>query len=358
MRKIGVSLLILIFLLFYGAMNYYTYANLVQVLPPGLVLPLQVAMVFLALAYPTAQALKTRVSSNWFLIVGALWMGFLSIALAVFVFKDLLLWFYPLRIQLVAVILVLVLTVLAAFKAWWQPRHKAVSIVNKKLSYPLSIVHLSDIHLGAMTSARWLERVIAQVNNMNADLVVVTGDLVEDSFARIEEFIPTMSSITAKYGVFAVSGNHEHYQDIEHFHRFCQATGITVVDGRSIQVTEGINLIGLGGKVVAAKKNFADEIQRLLREVKPEDYNILLIHYPVGFSQSAKLGIDLQLSGHTHKGQVPPLSFLVHLAYRYAYGLHALGAAYIYTSSGTGTWGPPLRLGSNSEIVRIDVSSF
>lgn len=361
-RVAGLTLFLAVFLVVYGAMNYYIYVNLVQLLDPsprGLFV-LGIVIVLLALAYPLAQIFKARWRwVGWLLYVGALWMGFLSIALFTFGAKDLLSLFVGdlvTGVQVGAGIAVFSLFLLAVVKARQQPSLKTIGVPAGKLSRPLRIVHLSDIHLGVMTSGPWLKGVVAQVNAMDADLVVITGDLVEDSLAVVEEFVIFFRAIQAKYGVFAVSGNHEYYQGIEHFHRFCQAAGITVLDGSTVTIAPGINIMGLDGEVTTAGKGFDDRVRQLLAATVPGDYNILLIHHPVGFAKAAKLGIGLQLSGHTHRGQILPVNFLVPLVYRYSYGLHNCGDAYIYTSSGAGTWGPPLRLGSKSEIVQIDVS--
>lgn len=361
-RVAGLTLFLAVFLTVYGALNYYIYLNLAQFLSlsPGGLLALGIAIVLLALAYPFAQIFKARWHRvGWLLYVGALWMGFLCIALFIFGAKDLLTFFVGdlvTGVQIGVGITVFLLFLLAVLKARRPPSLKTISVPAGKLSQPLRIVHLSDIHLGSMTSRQWLERVVTQVNGMDADLVVITGDLVEDSLAVVAEFVPLFGAMEARYGVFAVSGNHEYYQGIEHFRCFCQAAGITVVDGNAVSIAPGVNIMGLGGEVTTAVRGFGDRVRQLMASAVPGDYNILLIHHPVGFAKAANLGIDLQLSGHTHRGQILPVNFLVPLVYRYSYGLHNCGDAYIYTSSGTGTWGPPLRLGSQSEIVQIDVS--
>jgi predicted MPP superfamily phosphohydrolase len=129
-----------------------------------------------------------------------------------------------------------------------------------------------------------------------------------------------------------------------------------VADGKFLKIADGVNLLGLGGKITRIDSGTETLIREQLARSGREDYNILLIHQPVGFRKTAALGIDLQLSGHTHRGQILPMNILIHLVYPYAYGLHALGDSHIYVSSGTGTWGPPLRIGSSSEIVKIKVS--
>lgn len=356
-RIAEISLFLIVFLAAYGGMNYYVYSNLVQAFPasPGLSL-VQALFVLLACAYPASQFFKSRLKLPLLNLLGAMWLGVLSISMAVFAVKDLLSLFLPFRSQFLTIGIIIVLTLWGAVKAWRGPEIKDIRIKHKKLAKPFSIVHLSDLHLGPLTPQKWLEKVVAQVNSLEADIVVITGDMADDTYEEMAKFIPAFKSLKTKDGIYAVSGNHECYQGIEHFRQFCQAAGIIAADGQFLKVTEDVNLVGLGGKITRIDSHTEDNIRELLIPAKAGDYNILLIHHPVGFKKTVGLGIDLQLSGHTHRGQILPLNLLVHLVYPYAYGLHALGDSHIYTSSGTGTWGPPLRLGSSSEIVRIEVS--
>lgn len=354
-RIAEISLFIVMFVAAYAAMNYYVYFHLsLALFPLGDSPAGQIVFVLLALSYPLSQFFKSWHRRPLFLVAGSLWLGFVAIATAVFLLYDFLSLFLPLGNQAWTIVITLALTILGACKAWRGPVVKEVHLQRKRAT-PFSIAHLSDLHLGPQTSLKWLERVIAQVNSLDADIVVITGDLLDDTYERAVRFLPAFRSIRAK-GIYAVSGNHEYYQDVEHFRRFCREAGIEVADGKFLKIADGVNLLGLGGKITRIDSGTEALIREQLARSGPEDYNILLIHQPVGFRKTAALGIDLQLSGHTHRGQIIPLNFLIHLAYPYAYGLHALGDSHIYVSSGTGTWGPPLRIGSSSEIVKIKVS--
>ena len=354
-RIVEMSLLIAVFLAAYGGMNYYLYHNLAQAIPVSSGMLLQAIFALLASAYPVSQLFRSWRKLPLLSRFGSYWLGMLSISVAVLAVKDLLSLFLPFQSQVLAIGLIIFLTLWAAVKAWRGPGSKTVSIQHNKLVKPFSIVHLSDLHLGATTSVKWLKKVIAQVNCLKADIVVITGDMADDTYGEMAKFIPEFKNLKTKSGIYAVSGNHEYYQGVDHFTRFCQATEIIAADGQFLAVAEGINLLGLGGRITEIGPEAEEKIQELLNAANPGDYNILLIHQPVGFEKTAWLGIDLQLSGHTHQGQILPFNIFVYLVYRYAYGLHALGDSHIYISSGTGTWGPPLRLGSSSEIVRIEV---
>lgn len=357
-RIVGLSIFLAVFLAVYGAMNYYVYLNLMWAFPVPRVflLPMQILVFSLALAYPAGQFLKAKLHLPLLSYLGGVWMGILSIGIAVFVAKDIVYLFLPsVDFQAAAAVIVLGAAIWAAVKARRGPGVKRVGIQHNKLTQSLNIVHLSDLHLGAMTSSRWLDKVVAQVNSLNPDIVVITGDLIDDSYPVVSQHVPVMQRLKAKYGVYAVSGNHEYYQGIEHFREFCAAAHIAVADGECFAAAPGVNLAGLGGTLTTAGNGLEAKIRSLLTAANPGDYNILLIHHPVGFHKAAGLGVDLQLSGHTHRGQIMPFNLFVHMIYRHAYGLHTQGNSHIYTSSGTGTWGPPMRLGSSSEIVRIEL---
>jgi len=359
-RIAGFSIFFIVFLAVYGGMNYYVYLNVVrgfQISGGGLLL-LKFFFVFLASAYPISQFLKRKRPVPVLYHLGALWMGVMSISISVFLVKDILSWVLPQNIkgEQFSMALIFILTSYALAKALKGPGIKTVKIQHKKLDESLNIVHLSDLHLNTMTSPKWLARVIHEVNNLEADIVVITGDMVDDSFTNVEAFAPVMGKLKAKHGVYAITGNHEYYMGIEHFHKFCSMADITMADNKFISITDNINLLGLDDKIAKAEGGIAEKTQELLSTSNADSYNILLVHQPVGFQKTAKLGIDLQLSGHTHRGQFFPFNLLVPLFYRYSYGLHAIGKSHIYTSSGTGTWGPPMRLCSSSEIVKILVN--
>ena len=359
-RIAGFSIVFIVALAAFGGMNYYVYLNIARgfQLTGGGLAVLRVLFVFLTLSYPISQFMRRIRPLPLLYHLGALWMGILSISIAVFLVKDLGSMLLPQRenLEQLAMGVIFVLTIFSVGKAYSGPILKTVRIANSKLKTPLNIVHLSDLHLNVMTSPKWLERVIDQVNKLEADIIVITGDMVDDTFSNVGKLAPAMRRLDAKMGIYAVTGNHENYMGLDHFRKFCDSADIMVADNKLVAVTDNINMLGLDDKMVKAGGSIEETTRDLLASGNGDSYNIMLIHQPVGFQKAAKLGIDLQLSGHTHKGQVLPFNFFINFFYRYSYGLYTLGNSHIYTSSGTGTWGPPMRLGSNSEIVRIQVN--
>ncbi|NMA01490.1 MAG: metallophosphoesterase [Clostridia bacterium] len=346
------------FLLVYLVTNYYIYHTIVQGFNlTGIPLfIISFIFIFLSGVYILSWFLRGRSSVPIVSYLGASWMGFLAISFTVFVSVDIINRVYPMERDLfiISFLTIILLIFISVTKVLTGPKVKTVNIKQRKaVKEPLIIVHLSDVHLGLLTSERWLDRVVNKVNNLQADLIVITGDLVDDSFAKLKRFVPIMKKLNGKHGVFAVAGNHEYYSGITNFHQFCEAANIRVLHNEAITIDGKINLIGLSDEVTKSTKTFQSHLQEILNSCNLELYNILLVHQPVGFKQTAAMGIDLQLSGHTHRGQLPPMNILVNLNYRYAYGLHTCGDSHIYTTSGTGTWGPPMRLFSDSEIVMI-----
>ncbi|WP_192930224.1 metallophosphoesterase [Alkaliphilus pronyensis] len=345
----------------YGGMNYYVYLQLVNHfnIVGGLRLMVQFAFWLFASSYILGKIIKRGKFIFYITYLGAIWMGCLSISVFVFILRDTAIYFMPnysMILENLAVVLIPVLIIASIINALKGPIVKEVEVKpSKNLEKSLNIIHLSDIHLNVMTSVNWLKGIVNKVNSLKPDIIVITGDLVDDEYSSIEAFASTMKGFKAKHGVFAVSGNHEVYVGIENFKNFCRAADIKVIDNTSINL-EGINLIGVSDMYRRkGKDNLL--IEGIVKACDLSKYNILLCHEPIHFKNAVEKGIDLQLSGHTHRGQIPPLNFLVPFVYRYTYGLYRYKNSFIYTTSGTGTWGPPMRLFSDSEIVSLKLTN-
>jgi uncharacterized protein len=214
-----------------------------------------------------------------------------------------------------------------------------------------TIVHISDVHMGAINGASKMEKIARMINNEKPDLVLITGDYFDGTCKKFEELAAPLKSINSAEGIYFANGNHEIYASRGQEASLCgllKEVGVKCLINEKISIN-GLNIIGLD--YPAGKESLS-----LLENTNPRESNILLYHEP-SFSiieKASKSSIDLQLAGHTHKGQLFPFSLFTRLIYgRYHYGLHTEGRHNIYTTSGAGTWGPPMRAGSNSEIVKI-----
>lgn len=226
----------------------------------------------------------------------------------------------------------------------------------------LRIVQLSDVHIGSVLKAAWLRRVVAKVNALQPDLVVITGDLVDGSVAQLAQEVAPLADLASKHGVFFVTGNHEYYSGAPEWVAHLPTLGIEVLDGRlcSVEVGgTGVDLLGLPDPAAVhflGKRGPAvSELTAGRDEARPL---IALAHQPVSVHELAGHGVDLQLSGHTHGGQIWPFNLLVRLQQPYVAGLYRHDArTQVYVSRGTGFWGPPMRLFAPAEITELRLSA-
>ncbi len=351
-----------IFIAIYGGMNYYVFKSITS----GFLIVgnsrrlLAIFFVVMASLFLVSQFLKSKMDVYIVFYIGALWLGILSISITVLLLKDLIVFFLPQYRNIAAIVsiaLILAGTGISIRNVLTGPVVKTVNLSYEGAA-PLSIVLLSDVHLGMMTSKRWLDTVIDSVNRLEADIIVLTGDLIDDDYHHVERFIPQMQRLESKYGTYAISGNHEVYRGIENFHTFTREANIIALDSQIRVIDNLVNIIGLEDYFAGRnnKEAFEEKLKELLQQGSPENLNLFLFHQPEHFQLASDLGIDLQLSGHTHGGQIPPLNFLIPLRYKYGKGLYKYADSHIYTSTGTGTWGPPMRIFSTSEIVKLNIN--
>ncbi len=292
---------------------------------------------------------------------GVLWFGFIAIALSVFIIRHVSVLFIhsaPYKhYSAVGALLVLFLLSLFSFvNQAREPRIKTVSIKSSKISAKLDgfvIVQLSDLHLDHLKTPRWLLNIVNKTNALNPDLIVITGDLI-DSTAT--EYTQALKLLKAKYGVYAVTGNHDFYAGLSHFTEITNNAGITVLRNERKTINGLIELAGIddiqGGRF---EKNLPS-LKEVMQGTDLNKFVILLSHQPQVFEKASALGTDLVLSGHTHAGQIPPMDLIVKFYYKHSCGLYQKGSSFIYTSPGTSFWGPPLRTFSRSEITKIALS--
>ena len=216
---------------------------------------------------------------------------------------------------------------------------------------PLRLVQISDLHLGLLRRNGSLQRVLARVGPLHPDLLVVTGDLLDAQINHLEGLAEQFAALQPPLGKYAVTGNHEVYAGLGQALAFLQRAGFTVLRNDSIQPAPYLVLAGVDDPAAGAP---ADE-GALLGTQGTTAFTILLKHRPT-LSPAAAGRFDLQLSGHTHRGQIFPFNLLTGLRFPLQDGLYSLPAGgHLYTSRGTGTWGPPMRLGAPPEITLFEI---
>jgi len=256
------------------------------------------------------------------------------------------------EIAIGALVLIGLISIYSFFNANRTPVVKEVAIPMNHLPAELSgfkIVQLSDIHLDAYKSTASIARIVDRANSLAPDLMVITGDLVDRGATEVPEFLEQMKRLQAKHGVFAITGNHEFYAGMDRFLEFMKAAGIKVLRNESVTIAGELHLAGIDDEQ-GNQFDQGPDLKKALAQCDKTKPTVLLYHRPLLFDEAVKKGVDLQLSGHTHGGQIPPMDILVYLVYRYPVGLYEREGAYLYTSPGTGHWGPAMRLLTSPEI--------
>ena len=210
---------------------------------------------------------------------------------------------------------------------------------------------ISDLHLGHVRNGSFLRRMVARILKEEPDAIFIAGDLYDGTAIDAKRAAAPLSKLTAPHGVYFVAGNHEQFGDDSKYLSAIAATGVRVLSNEMVEV-DGLQIIGVPYRNATQEGHLASALHAL--RLDRGRASILLTHAPDHPEIAEAAGVSLQLSGHTHLGQFIPWSWMARRIYRqFVYGLSRIGKMQIFTSSGAGTWGPPLRLGSNPEIVML-----
>jgi hypothetical protein len=294
---------------------------------------------------------------------GAVWMGTLFLLFASLLFVDLVtLGGFILRpwvgtMRTAALALSLVAAVIGLVSARLGPQVVRLEVPLATLppaADGLTIAHLSDVHLGTILGPSFLERIISQTAELEPDVVVITGDLVDGDPGVVEEMLPQLRTLRAPRGVFAVLGNHEYYAGRERSRALLRDAGFTVLDNAAHELEPGLVLAGVPDARGSAQTGAGEaDLTAALDEAGKDAAVVLLQHAPEAEQVAAEAGVDLMLNGHTHGGQLWPFHYLVQRAYPHYAGVYRVGEMTQVVSRGSGQWGPPMRFLAPSEIYLI-----
>lgn len=219
------------------------------------------------------------------------------------------------------------------------------------------IVQISDIHIGAMLDRRFAAAVTERVNALAPDLIVVTGDLVDGTVKHLAEEVAPFRALRAEHGAFFVTGNHDYYSGADPWLETVRSLGIRPLRNERVEIHARGAVFDLAGVDDHRGHLFGpghgEDVARALAGRDPARAVVLLAHDPSTFKAAAPQGVDLQISGHTHGGQIWPFNYLVRLALTFVAGVYRRGDAQLFVSRGTGYWGPPMRLRAPAEIAQI-----
>jgi predicted MPP superfamily phosphohydrolase len=225
-----------------------------------------------------------------------------------------------------------------------------------------SIVQLTDLHVGPTIGRAFVEDVVARTNALAPDLVAITGDLVDGSVADLADAVAPLAQLRAPHGVFFVTGNHEYFSNAPAWVNELTRIGIRVLQNERVTIGNGAASFDLAGVDDPSAVHYGglssrEAVAQALSGRDPSRELVLLAHQPRSALDAAPFQVGLQLSGHTHGGQLWPFGLLVKLQQPFVAGLHRHGSSQVYVSRGTGYWGPPMRLAEPSEITHVRLES-
>jgi predicted MPP superfamily phosphohydrolase len=372
MKAHEIAVFFVIVLTLYALLNWYLFMHGWRALPAdsGLRAPYVAVFLTLALSFIAGRFLE-RVwlspLSDALVWIGSFWIGaivyFLLAALAVDLIRlaNVVGRFLPpeispqttLRVFGAVVLLVVLILAAGAINAA-SPVIRTLNVTIAKQAgadRTYRIVAASDIHLGTIIGRGRLRRLVDRINGMNPDLVLFPGDIVDEDLGPVikENLGEVLREVRARDGVYAVTGNHEYIGGVDAACRYLSDHGIVMLRDSVVRLPNGITLVGREDRTNRSRK----PLGALLAGVDENAPLLVMDHQPFHLNESVAAGVDLQLSGHTHHGQMWPLSYITEAVYERSWGLVQKGKTAIYVSCGYGTWGPPVRLGNRPEIMDI-----
>ncbi|KUP23025.1 metallophosphoesterase [Paenibacillus sp. DMB5] len=366
----AVMLLVLGLVNFY--IGYHLWIWLKDVVPGILAGVYWTVFMLIAFAYmigmvPWPKAVKP--AARLFKVIGSYYLACMEFAVIVLPLTDLLYWVLGLmgfdRSAFTAEAGITLVLLLAVFLIWgsrnaWSTVVRTHPVrIDKSIgtSAPLTVAVASDLHLGNIVGNRHLRKMVAEINRMEPDIILLAGDVLDDS---IEPFIRNgmslqLKQLKARYGVYAVLGNHEYYGgSIAQYTEVMAGIGIRVLQDE-VAEAGGVYIAGRKDKTAESMQGGRMSVQALLEGLDHTRPILMMDHQPTGFDIAAKTGVDVLLSGHTHRGQIAPNHWITRRLFELDWGYLLKDKLHVIVSSGYGTWGPPIRLASRSELIRLEV---
>ena len=376
------AIFFIIFLTLYTSLNYYVFIRGWQLISQYPILKPIYAVLFFIIAYGYVLSkllykFLHPVVYDVLLGVGAVWFAFLLYFLLSLLLIDIIRlfdgWFHFLPdfihnnyelTKRVTAIIVVVIVGLIVFLGNLNKRD--IQIRNLEITIPkgeskldkLNVVMASDIHLSPIDGEKLLTEIVDKMNSLNPDIILLAGDIVDDKASVLDErnIGESFRKLKSKYGVYSINGNHEFINGVDSCVRYAEKFGIKFLRDSYLLIDSSFYVIGREDSAMpqfsGKQRKSLDEIVKTISTNHPK---ILLDHTPFKLEQAEQNKIDLQLSGHTHHGQMWPVNLITKMIYEVSWGYKIKGNTHYYVSCGAGTWGPPVRTGSSSEIVNIKI---
>ncbi|MCK5561628.1 MAG: metallophosphoesterase, partial [Thermoplasmata archaeon] len=351
-RVIQFSIFFTIFFIFSLIMHYYIFFHMSYMLSVHRDIWFWSFFIISSLSFILALFLEFTVNNQItriFFIISAVWFGALFILIFMLINYDIIRNIITLEPYVAGRMIIGVLTIFITYgliNAYLMRTREVIISAKGHGKGNLRIVHLSDLHIGSVRGPRYLQKAVEKTNELNPDLVFITGDLADGPYGYTPKSFSALNEIKAP--VFFTTGNHEFYAGLDEVLELFSKTKLRILRNEKVNVGN-VQIVGIDDGV--GKNNIGPILKSL--NLDPKKYTILLHHRPIALEDANKYGVNLMLAGHTHGGQFFPFIMFARLIWRRAKGLYKYKNTYLNTSTGIGTWGPPLRLGTNSEIVLI-----
>lgn len=338
----------------YALVHVYIWWRLALPLPSPWWQVATMAIPILGASFPVAMRhgrnLSREASRPW-LYVGYLWFGFATYFLLGAIGSHIAVAFGAdgSRAALIGAGAAIVVVVGGLINVAMGPRAKHVTVPLERLRKPYTLVQLTDVHIGSLIGREFAETLVRRVNALKPDAVVITGDLYDGRLDELKPHIEPLRGLRARDGVFAVTGNHEYYWNVDPWLLHLRSLGIRILRNEHVTISNTIQLAGTDDI------SMTEDVAAAVAGRDPALPIVLLAHHPRTIATAQTLDVDLQLSGHTHGGQMLPWGYLARLFDPLVSGLRRFGRTWLYVSHGTGYWGPPLRVGTRCEITALSL---
>lgn len=289
-------------------------------------------------------------------IVGTSWLVFTLYMFVALLLADLAHWIWPSFQHGVWWALVVTIVVLeCGYINFRYPRVEHLTIETEKPveGGRMRIVAISDVHLGRGTTRSDLARYVDMINAQKPDMVVIVGDLIDNSIKPVEtaDMCREFERIEARYGIYMSAGNHEYISGLDACRSYLATTPVELLTDSVVEHSSGIRIVGRDDRT----NHERDSLYRLLARGAEERFTLVLDHQPMAIKESSRHGVDLHLSGHTHRGQVWPISLATDAMFDQSHGYRKWDDTHAYVMTGLSLWGPPFRIGTHSELLVIDM---
>lgn len=368
-----------IFLAIYGGLHFYFYRKVTRAFEMGTACHLLLILVLLFLLMSPVIMNMSSNSGRYFTTsvlayVGYFWMAVLFLFFSMNIMIDLYRliiyisarWFSPAFLRYIPgdrVTFITVLLIIAGINlyGWFEAGNIGVERIRLNTNKlppqvrSMRLVQISDTHFSSTNGMRLAREIGKIVRGLEPDIIVSTGDLIEKDIRDVDSIASIFKDLVAPYGKYATTGNHEFIAGIEKGSEFIKRAGFKLLRNECVKAGDFLNIAAIDDPAVASFGNEPVVSEdRVLEALSPDRLNIFLKHQPR--IQANSIGkFDIQLSGHTHKGQIFPFTLIVHIFYPYLDGLFDLGkGSYLYVTRGAGTWGPPIRFLTFPEITVIE----